>query len=468
MSQRTEIQKSNILFVALTLRDVRFYIEVAKEIARRFPSTKVQLLSVFQPGNKLIDGSGVPYLDFYQYLDKVPGPENLTKIFSDFKIDNPQPLLLHEKVTFGIRDEERLQRKLAKYLLATETIFKELIAQDQASQWIVFQELGGFFVNLAVFLNSKRFKIDHYFFEPAFFKGRLCAVKDSTTSLLLDNPQDQETISEAWQYLQNLRKERTVVVPQKDRHHFMDMGIKKVFNSSNIKKLVSKISDRYVHKYKFEFSHTANHVRRTLQMFLNRKVRSPLYEPLEKLPQNYVYFPLHVELDCSLTIRSPKYFDQIGLLREIEKLLPESTHLVAKEHPASIGGFDQLKLKKLIEDCPKFHLMHPSINSYDLLEKASAVVTINSKVGAEAIAFQKPVLVLGDAFYAKWKVATFCNNLEELAEKLSQIDKLTAASDAQLQSCFSQAWSNSFEGELYVETKDNLEKFVAGISPSFY
>lgn len=462
------MQKGHILFVAVTLRDVQFYIQVAKEIGRRFPQLKVYLLSVFQPGNKLIEESGIPYLDFYQYLAEVPDDDALQNVFSDFNIEFPEPWLLHEKVTFGIRDTEKLKQKLGKYLIATENIFQELTRTNPDSEWIVFQELGGFFINLAVFFNSKRREFDHYFFEPAFFKGRLCAVKNSTTSLLLENPKCQEIFPEVRQYLQQLKKERTVVVPQKDRHHFMDMGIKKVFNLSNATKIFSKVSNKYIHRYKFEFDHTANHVRRTLRMFINRRLRNSMYEQRDQLPKNFVYFPLHVELDCSLTIRSPRYFDQIALLREIRKILPDHIHLVAKEHPASIGGFDQAKLEKLTADFPSFHIMHPAINSYDLLEKARAVVTINSKVGAEAITFQKPVLVLGDAFYSKWSVATFCENLESLSQKLKQVDKLAVPSESDLQSCFSQAWANSFEGELYVETKENIAKFVTGISSAFY
>ena len=39
------------------------------------------------------------------------------------------------------------------------------------------------------------------------------------------------------------------------------------------------------------------------------------------------------------------------------------------------------------------------MNTYDIINKMDAIVTINSKVGAEALSQYKKVLVLGDAFY---------------------------------------------------------------------
>jgi hypothetical protein len=60
------------------------------------------------------------------------------------------------------------------------------------------------------------------------------------------------------------------------------------------------------------------------------------------------YFPFHVQLDYSLTIRCPEYLNQLALVDYVCAVLPAGVSLYVKEHPASIGGFGCNELRRLV------------------------------------------------------------------------------------------------------------------------
>ncbi|MBU8909558.1 capsular polysaccharide export protein, LipB/KpsS family, partial [Desertibacillus haloalkaliphilus] len=60
-------------------------------------------------------------------------------------------------------------------------------------------------------------------------------------------------------------------------------------------------------------------------------------------------------------------------------------------------------------------------NIHQLIEKALAVVTINSTVGIEALAHHKRVITLGQALYNIEGIASTCESLDELDTILKKV-----------------------------------------------
>ncbi len=110
-----------------------------------------------------------------------------------------------------------------------------------------------------------------------------------------------------------------------------------------------------------------------------------------------ILFPLQIEKDSNILYYSPYYKKMSKALMDIEQAIAamDNTHLIVKPHPE-----DSDKHTELQTLCsPRTHIVS-EFDLQSLLETSSAVVTINSTVGLEALICHKPVVVLGKAVYS--------------------------------------------------------------------
>ena len=177
-----------------------------------------------------------------------------------------------------------------------------------------------------------------------------------------------------------------------------------------------------------------------------------------------VYYPLHVPADVALTIRAPEYLDQCALIDYLCRVTPHTHQVVVKEHPALIGAVPYARMKDLLDRHDNLALLDPGINNYRVLGKADAIVTVNSKSGAEALLLGKPVLVLGDAFYRDSALALRVDALHALPAMLAQALENHASIDrAAIESFFQDVWDSSLPGELYDVSDENVATFAGSL-----
>ncbi|HEY6722701.1 MAG TPA: hypothetical protein VI197_01685 [Polyangiaceae bacterium] len=106
-----------------------------------------------------------------------------------------------------------------------------------------------------------------------------------------------------------------------------------------------------------------------------------------------------------------------GLLRTIRYLsehLPDDWRIVVKQHP--------LEDAPLEIDAWNVKIAPPEAHVHDLIEACNAVLVINSGVGVLSLAFNKPVIVLGDAFYNLPNSTYCCEGPNEVLSTLSRED----------------------------------------------
>ena len=371
--------------------------------------------------------------------------------------------ILHEMVTFN-SSEKKVINKYKQYLPAMNNIIKDLIHSAENKKVTIFQELGGFAAPLSLYFCSIKNKVDHYFFEPSFFKGRLLFVKNDYLSLQVsDNNLSDFNIEDK---LKELSGNKTTVIPKKDVHHFKYNVFKKIATFKNVKVIFTKIFNKYIFLQKEEYNHIFNHIFRNLNYMFNSYFIKKFYSKKIDNKNFNIYFPLHVPLDYALTIRTPQYFDQLSLIEQILTLSNKNNFkLFIKEHPASIGGFSATRIKNIAKKYPNnFTLLHPKMNTYDIISKIDLVVTINSKSGAEALSLYKNVISLGNSFYMDSEVIN-CNSLDKLS------DAINCAKDHQLDNkkkknilgFFSKIYGHSYNLELYSNTKNNVKQFAKTI-----
>lgn len=145
----------------------------------------------------------------------------------------------------------------------------------------------------------------------------------------------------------------------------------------------------------------------------NIKVRSAGVQGECKIStdKKYVFFPMQLENDTQFLIHSDFSSNQ-KLLQKVEGAfyqsdLAETHSLIVKLHPNDLGTYRADK-----------NTIFSVGNTTDLVNNAQAIISVNSTVCMEALETDKPLFVLGRAFFAREDICQPVR-LDELAEALS-------------------------------------------------
>ena len=380
-------------------------------------------------------------------------PANL----ADYALPSLNLLLNHERAAYEQGDSAQLAAKFQRHLGAMAALLDRIVAAGPAPVRIV-QELGGFLSVLAAFYEVRRRGIPNFFIEPSFFRGRVFLTRDTLAAPQVAGPTGVPATPEVTAYLDETLARQSLVIPMKDRLHYRN-PLAKLADPHNIRRLVEKTYDKYVLKRQEEFQHIGGHVSRHVRMYLNNRRLRGEYRPLPT-DAPFVYYPLHVPADVALTLRSPEYLDQIALIDHLAAVVPWPCKVALKEHPALVGAVAAGRMKALLASRDNVVLLNPGLNNYDVMRAASAIVTVNSKSGAEALLLGKPVVVLGDAFYRQ---CSLVHAVDRAADLPGVLARLVAAPPAvsidAVHAYFQDVWNASWPGELYDARPDNVARF---------
>ncbi len=139
--------------------------------------------------------------------------------------------------------------------------------------------------------------------------------------------------------------------------------------------------------------------------------------------EKYFYFPLSLEPEVALLIINWRNRDQLKLLEHISESLPVGYKLYVKEHPGMLMGKRPWGFYRRIARIPSVRLIHPSVNSYEIIGRATGVITATGTVGIEAIAMGKPVVLLSRAAYESCSGVFRIRDLMELPGVLQALVK---------------------------------------------
>lgn len=147
---------------------------------------------------------------------------------------------------------------------------------------------------------------------------------------------------------------------------------------------------------------------------------------LETLPERYIFAPFQVDFDTQILLQSP----WIRSMRQFYSLLVDvfrqmddpHLQLIFKEHPSSPACYPDLHRKVTGEK--RVHFVNTQ-STQTLIENAESIVTINSSVGIESLLFDKPVIVLGCAFYNIHELVIQAGNRNELLQAMRSARNFT-------------------------------------------
>jgi hypothetical protein len=452
--------EATILITTLAEYQTRFWIPVAQRL--RDAGRDVQLLAFDDRSAEMAKAEGIAVINMYRSGLEGPSPiedENaFTARVASYGLDGTNFLFSHERVTFGIHNTAALRRRFMIYSNAMETMLDQLAARGQRA--VAVQELGGFLSVIACYYAAKKRGIRNWFIEPSFFRGRLYYTPDSFAAPdTMATPADPVSV-EVRGYLDDTLRQRAIVIPQKDRHQY-SAAFNKVANARNARRLAEKLWDQFALGKHQEFGHNLRHARVHAAMAVGATRLKKLYRPMPETP--FVYYPLHVPADMALTLRSPEYLDQVATIDFLLRTIPDSHRLVVKEHPAQIGAIPAGRLFELARRFDNFVLLPPQTNNYAVLGRADAIVSVNSKSGAEAVLLGKPVVVMGDAFYRSCPLVFAVDRLSDVPQRLREALRAQSFDPAKAAPYFETAWRKSFPGELYIENPQQLDTFTASL-----
>lgn len=455
------MQKKSTVLLITTLAEYQtaFWIAIGLELRKRHQA--VAFLSFDDRSSEALRAQGFPTFQVAPTDEPADSSDAAVDVaMESFGIRNLNYWFSHERFTFGIRKSEDLRRKLLTYLSLADRTCDSL--KQGGHDIILVQELGGFLSVIASFFAARRHGIDNWFIEPAFFRGRLFFLKNDFAALKIRELPDGAAVSpQVRDYIAATLASGTIVVPKKDRHQYTT-AFSKIINLRNFKRLVEKLTDKYIHGKRQEFSHIGRYVQAHARMLLNSLRLRGNYTTLSP-EMRFVYYPLHVPGDMALTLRSPQFLDQLALIDYLARIVPRTHQVAIKEHPAMIGAIDAGRLRELTTRYDNLVILPPTTNNYDVLRAADVIVSVNSKSGAEAILLNKPVIVLGDAFYRDSPLVYALDSVTQLPDALVRFIEYPQQlhnDRAEVERYFEAVWQESFVGELYVSDPENVAQFT--------
>ena len=377
----------NFIISSQSIYQTKFWYHVALKLNKQNNNTLIVCFD-FESEKFLSKKRNINYISI-KSKNKLKNSQ-VIKILNKYQIKNLKKLLLHEKIYFGDRNYKKIKLKFCNYLSEIDS----KISNINKKKSVLIQELGGFSSTLSLFYFAKKNKINNYFIEPSFFSGRFHI--NANTFLCKPEINKNVNYNKFLKELKKIRNKKRILIPKKDFEQFQS-PFKKIFNLKNQKRFLEKFFKVYFLRKSFEFNEVNRYAFSHLKNLLNYFILSFFYKKnLEN--EKFYYFPLHVPNDVALSIRAPKYLDQIKLISKISKKINNDKILFIKEHPAKIGATNILKLIKILKK-KNIKILHPKVNTFDIIKRADSVITINSKTGFETILFNKPLNVFGESYY---------------------------------------------------------------------
>lgn len=183
---------------------------------------------------------------------------------------------------------------------------------------------------------------------------------------------------------------------------------------------------------------TAEWKRLGTRLTARRSSRSDVTQASEPtLPSTpFLFCPLQVPGDTQIKQFSgwvESIDNQLDAMAKAAALLPENWHLRVKEHPSSRVAFGE-KLGLLSDASDGRFVVDNASDTFAQVEASQGVVTVNSSVGLQAFFYDRPVLVLGQAFFGIEGLTTVAPSEEEMIDLFRDPTRLTF--DSYARNCF--------------------------------
>lgn len=398
-----------------------------------------QIESIFAIDSHLTDyteGKGAPLPNAYYFSDHLKTAasrtsnsainakgagtaQNWSIFFSDFD----------RFLTFGVNPMQIMNKGLHFEAIAEQlSIFFAQIMDHHKIDGIVYEPVSNSFALSAFYQASKR-QIPFFSISPSRISGRMeisgtGALSDEATlaniyeDIASGRSAASEDIQIARDYIEGIDQD----IPDYMKTNGLDAIhlSRKYLNFSKLRLfirfatyLIKSNSDwTYAYQHGNPFRLSSQYILRSVRRRLRyRIVRRHLRTNAPG--ENYFLYPIQFHPEASSSIYAPDYVDEFNNIRSIAFRLPIDTKLVVKEHPSATGN-QKVEFYKKLSWLPNVILVAPEVPIKPLIRNAIALITATSTAGFEAAVLDKPVILLGRAFYSYFPNVKLINSPHEL------------------------------------------------------
>jgi hypothetical protein len=174
--------------------------------------------------------------------------------------------------------------------------------------------------------------------------------------------------------------------------------------------------DPAVEYYKFDaFEKSIANVRRAYRRWRTKGLLGP---KSADIPPRSIFYPMQYQPEQTTLVGGIFFANQIAVIENIAKALPFGYNLIVKEHPRGRGARAAWQYEHLTS--------YPNVRFFDgdskeILQRCEAVVTITGTIGLEAMALDKPAVVLGQTYYDVADVIYRPSSWPDVARDLKRI-----------------------------------------------
>lgn len=139
-------------------------------------------------------------------------------------------------------------------------------------------------------------------------------------------------------------------------------------------------------------------VYKLLDRFFDKKSVSENFLKSGKLPRRVLFFPLHIQPECTPDFVSPLYSDQLNLIKQIADALPDDFVLLVKDHPNNISIRNPFRILSLMRH-PRVLFVRRNVSSANVMNVSNATLTIAGTIALESSLRGVPCFVYSNIFY---------------------------------------------------------------------
>ena len=369
-----------IIFCSYHQRDFLFYYKISLILKKNY---KIYIICFHSIDNKK-NIKGIKFINFYSIVLKNKKKYCINEIYFRHEIINSDLNI------------EKLKNKFQKI----SNVMNFLLIKIKPS--IVIHEIGGFVVHHAIFQICKMNKIQHLFLEPSPLKKYCLFIKNSwSLDYIKKIKKTKRTTLIIKNYIKNLKKQQYRAINKKDLHFDKNILLL-ISNVETIKIFFKKLKNK-IFRTEVIFDNliffTFFFLKRLINYFFN------LFYKFSKV-NNDAFFALQAPYDFALTNRAQNCFDQISKLKNVIK----NELVMMKEHPLYKNVY---MYKRELNGKHNFRFLNPFENAIPVILKSRFVISINSKVGLEALILGKPVCCLAKNYYTGKGLAFVCKNYSD-------------------------------------------------------
>lgn len=138
--------------------------------------------------------------------------------------------------------------------------------------------------------------------------------------------------------------------------------------------------------------------------------------------KKFFLYPLHMQPEASVDVVGRYYEDQLQIIKNIWRIMPDNYILLVKEHSNAIGN-RSYGFYKHCKEYPNIYFINEYTDSHELIDLSEAIFTNSGTIGLEAALKGKPAFVFSHIFYDKLK-GVYNTSIDDLKSCVNYFDLL--------------------------------------------